>query len=76
MQSLQSHPSGSHLLILDTDSYIKETNRQLSGKAGYKKLTQNPTLQHNKMVNQTKERFKNEKLLPKETVDCLKISSP
>ena len=28
------------------------------------------------MVNQTIERFKNEKLLPKETVDCLKISSP
>ena len=28
------------------------------------------------MINQTIERFKNEKLLPKETVDCLKISNP
>ena len=47
--------------IIDTDSYIKETNRQLPEKASYKQLTQNPTLQDNRMVNQTIGRFKNKK---------------
>ena len=61
---------------MDTDSYIKETIRQLSDKASYKQLTQDPTLQHNRMVNETIERFKNEKLLPKKTADGLKVSTP
>ena len=54
--------------------YIKEANRQLSDKASYKQLTQDPTLQHNRMVNQTIERFKNKKLLPQRTADGLKVS--
>ena len=44
--------NGGGVVILDTDSYIKETNRQLSDKASNKKLTQDPTLEHNRMVNQ------------------------
>ena len=67
---------GGAVVIMDTDSYIKEANRQLFDKASYKQLTQDPTLQHNRMVNETIERFKNEKLLPKKTVDGLKVSSP
>ena len=31
-------------VIMDTDSYIKEVNRQLFDKASYKQLTQDPTL--------------------------------
>ena len=67
---------GGAVVIMDTDSYIKEANRQLSDKASYKQLTQDPTLQHNRMVNQTIERFKNEKLLPQKVVDRLKVTNP
>ena len=55
---------GAAVVIMDTDSNIKEANQQLSDKASYKQLTQDPTLQHNRMVYQTIERFKNEKLFP------------
>ena len=68
--------NGGAVVIMDTDSYIKEANRQLSDKASYKQLTQDPTLQHNRMVNQTIERFKNEKLLPQKIADGLKITNP
>ena len=67
---------GEAVVIMDTGSYIKEANRQLSDKASYKQLTQDPTLQHNRMVNQTIESFKNEKLLPKKAADGLKASNP
>ena len=55
---------GRAVAISDTDSNIKETNRQLSDKANYQQLTRDPTLQHNRTVNQTIKRFKNEKTLP------------
>ena len=61
---------------MNIDTYIKEGNWQLSDKASYKHLTQDPTLQHNRMVNQKIERFKNEKLLPQKTARGLKISNP
>ena len=41
------------VVIKYTDSSIKEANRQLSDEASYKQLTQGPTLQHIRMVNQT-----------------------
>ena len=66
---------GGAVVIMDTDSWIKEANRQLSGKASYKQLTQDPTLQHKRMINQTIETFKNEKLLPQKTTDGLKVSN-
>ena len=56
---------GGAMVIMDTDTYIKEANQHLTDKASYKQLTQDPTLQHNRMVNQTIERFKSEKLLSK-----------
>ena len=34
------------VVIMDTDSYIKEANRQLSVKASYKQLIQDPTFKH------------------------------
>ena len=67
---------GGAAVIIDTDRYNKETNWQLSDKAIYKQLTQVPTLQHNIMVNQTIERFKNEKLLPRKITDGLKVTTP
>ena len=50
--------NGEAVVTMDTGSYIKETNQQLSDKTRYNKLTQDPTLQHNQMVNQTIERLK------------------
>ena len=67
---------GGAVVIMDTDSYAKEANRQLSDKASYKQSTQDPTLQHNRMVNQRIERFKNEKLLPQKLADGLKVTKP
>ena len=67
---------GGALVIMNTDNYIKEDNQQLSHKASYKQLTQDPTLQHNRIVNQTIEKFKNQKLLPKKIADGLKVTNP
>ena len=44
---------GGAVVIMDTDSYIKEANHLLYDKASFKQLTQDPTLQHKRMVNQT-----------------------
>ena len=55
---------------------LAKISLQLSHKTRYKQLIQGPTLQQNRMVNQTIERFKNEKLIPKKTADGLKISNP
>ena len=67
---------GGAVVIMDTDSYIKEVNWRLSDKASYKQLTQDPTLQRNRMVNQTVERSRNEKLLPQKIADGPKITKP
>ena len=42
---------GGTVVIMDTESYIREANRKLSEKVSYKQLTQDTTLQHNRMVN-------------------------
>ena len=67
---------GGAVVIKGTDSYLKEANGQLSDKESYKQLNQDPTLQHNRIVNQTIDRFKNEKLLLKQIADGLKVSNP
>ena len=67
---------GGAMVIMGTGRYIKEANRQLSDKANYRQLTQDPTLQHKRMVDQTIETFKNEELLPKKAADGLKVSNP
>ena len=64
---------GGAVVIMNTENYIKEANRQLSDKNNYKTLLTDSTLQHNKMVNDTLERFKNENLLSKKTAEGLKI---
>ena len=67
---------GRAVAFMGTHSYIKKANRQLPDKTSYKQLTLDPTLQHNIIVNQTIERFKNKKLLPKKTADSLKLRNP
>ena len=63
------------VVFIDTDIYIKETNWHLSDKASYTQWAQDPTLQPNRMFNQTIKWFRNEKLL-KKTADGVKISDP
>ena len=59
---------GGAVFIMDTRNYIKEADRQDIN-------SQDPALQHNRKVNQTTERFKNESLLPKKAADGLKINN-
>ena len=45
------------IVIMNTDDYINEANCQLSDKDNYKQFLNDPTLQHNEMVNITIEKF-------------------
>ena len=56
---------GGAVVIIDVEKYINEANRQLSDKRNYKKLQEDPTLQHSNLVNNTIVRFKKEDLLLK-----------
>ena len=56
---------GGAVVIMDVEKYINEANRQLSDKRNYKKLQEDPTLQHSNLVNNTIVRFKKEDLLLK-----------
>ena len=57
---ITSADKGGAVVIKVTDSYIKEANLQLFNRASYKQSTRDPTLQHNRMVNQITEKFQNE----------------
>ena len=56
---------GTAVVIMNNENYIKEANCQLPNKSNYKILQKSPTLQHNKMVNNTLEQMRNENLLSK-----------
>ena len=64
------------VVIMGTENYIKEANRQLSDKNNYQTLQTNPILQHNKMVNDTLDRFKSENLLSTKAAEGLKLINP
>ena len=63
------------VVIMDTENDIKEAYRKLSDKSNYEILQTDPTLQHNKMVNDTLEQFKKENL-PQKTAEGLKTRNP
>ena len=48
---------GGTIVIIDIEKYISEAQRQLNDENNYKKLQTDPTSQHNKLVNDTVERF-------------------
>ena len=52
-----------YTLFFVYQNYINEANGQLSDKHNYKKLQEDPTLQHSNLVNDTIGRFKKENLL-------------
>ena len=54
---------GGAVVAVDVEKYINKANCQLSDKRNYKKLQEDPILQHSNLVNDTIGRFKNENLL-------------
>ena len=54
---------GGAVVVVDVEKYINKANCQLSDKRNYKKLQEDPILQHSNLVNDTIDRFKNENLL-------------
>ena len=54
---------GGAVVVVDVEKYINKANCQLSDKRNYKKLQEDPILQHSNLVNDTIGRFKNENLL-------------
>ena len=42
---------------MDVEKYIKEFDRQLSDKRNYKRLQEDPALQHSNLVNDTIDKF-------------------
>ena len=64
---------GGAAVIWETKAYINEANRQLNVTSSYKKLLNDPTVTHNKLINDAIDRFKQEQLTPKETAETLKI---
>ena len=71
---ITAEDKGGAVVIMETENYIKEANRQLADKSNYKTRQTDPALQHNKMVNDTLDQFKNENLLSIKTTEGLKIN--
>ena len=73
---ITSAGEGGAVVIMDVEKYINEVNRQLSDKCNYKKLQEDPMLQHSNLVNDTIDRFKKENLLSKKLANGLKSVNP
>ena len=54
---------GGEVVIMGVKDYINETHSQLNNKDHYKILNKDPTTTNAKLVNDTIQRFKKEKLL-------------
>ena len=52
---------GGAVNIVDVRDYIKEAERQLNNTENYRKVQEDPTATNIKLVNDTIERFKNQK---------------
>ena len=59
----------------DVKNYINEAHHQLNNKYHYKILNKGPTTTNAKLVNDTIQRFKQEKLLKETIADGLKVSN-
>ena len=61
---------------MDVKDYINEAHRQLNNKIDYKILNKDSTTTNAKLVNDTIQRFKKEKLHKEKIADGLKVSNP
>ena len=66
---------GGAIVIMDIDKYIYEAQRQFNDENNYTKLQTDPTLQHDKLVNDTEEKFKKDKSIPTKIADGLITSN-
>ena len=67
---------GSAVVIVDVKDYIKEPERQLNNSENYRKLQEDPTATNMKLVNDTIERFKKQKLINEKVAEGLKRNDP
>ena len=63
-------------IIVGVTNYIKETEQQLNNTENYKKLQEDQTATNMKLVNDTSEKFKKQKLINEEVADSLKRNDP
>ena len=64
------------VIIVDVKDYIKEAERQLNNTENYRKLQEDPTATNMKLVNDTIERFKKQKLINEKVAEGLKRNDP
>ena len=64
---------GGAVVIMDTENYINEANRRLSDENNYSTLQTDLTIQHNKMLNDALNGFKNKNLLSRKTTQGMKV---
>ena len=67
---------GGAVVIVDVKDYIKEAERQLNNTENYRKLQEVPTATNMKLVNDTIERFKKQKLINEKVAEGLKRNDP
>ena len=67
---------GGALVIVDVKYYIKEAERQLNNTENYKKFQEDPTSTNMKLVNDTIERFKKQKLINEKVAEGLRRNGP
>ena len=67
---------GAAVVIVDVKGYIKEVERQLNNTENYRKLREDPTTTNIKLVNDTIERFKKQKLINEKVAEVHKRNDP
>ena len=67
---------GGAVVIVDVKDYIKEAERQLNNTENYRKLHEDPTATNMKLVNDTIEIFKKQKLINEKVAEGLKRNDP
>ena len=67
---------GGAIVILNVKDYIKEAERELNTTENYRKLQEDPVTTNMKLVNDTIERFKKQKLINEKVAEGLKRNDP
>ena len=67
---------GGAVVIADVKDYIKEAERQLNNTENYRKRQEDPIATNMKLVNDTIERFKKQKLINEKVAEGLKRNDP
>ena len=66
---------GGPVVIIDVKDYIREAESQLKNKDNYERLKYDPTETHNRLVNDTIERFKKQKMMKETIAEGLKTEN-